>query len=78
MPVGLLTTTLLDNGHNTATDARATRCDSIILHKDGLCSGMSVTTHVEDNFCDSKPEKTLYTRIHTREKRGRFGHSSIV
>ena len=50
-------TPLLDNGHNTAVDARATRCDSSVLYNDDLCSGVSVITHAEDSFCDSKQDK---------------------
>ena len=59
MPVGLLTTkhhyTTMEN--NTAADARAIRSDSSVRHRDDLCSGVPVTTHAEDSFCDSKPDK---------------------
>ena len=47
-------TPLIDNGHNTAVDARATRCDSSVLYSDDLCSGI---THAEDSFCYSKHDK---------------------
>ena len=50
-------TPLLDNRHNTAEDARATRCDSSVLYNDNLCSGVSVITHAEDSFCYSKRDK---------------------
>ena len=50
-------TPLLDNRHNTAEDARATRCDSSVLYNDDLSSGVSVTTHTEDSFCDIKQDK---------------------
>ena len=49
-------TPLLDNRHNTAVDAGATR-DSSVVYNDDLCSGVSVTTHAEDSFCDSKQDK---------------------
>ena len=50
-------TPLLNNRHNTAEDARATRCDSSVLYNDNLCSGVSVITHAEDSFCDIKQDK---------------------
>ena len=50
-------TPLLDKGHNTAVDARATRCDSSVLYNDDLCSGVSVTTYAEDSFCNIKQDK---------------------
>ena len=50
-------TPYLDNGHKTAIDARATRCDSSVLYNDDLCSGVLVITHAEDSFCYSKQDK---------------------
>ena len=50
-------TPLLHSRHNTAEDARATRCDSCVLYNDDLCSGVSVITHAEDSFCDIKQDK---------------------
>ena len=50
-------TPLLHSRHNTAEDARATRCDSCVLYNDDLCTGVSVITHAEDSFCDIKQDK---------------------
>ena len=50
-------TPLLDNGHNTAIDARAAPCDCSILDIDDLCSGVSVITHAEGSFCDSEQDE---------------------
>ena len=50
-------TPLLDNGYNTAIDARTTCRDSSVLYIYDLCSGEFVITHAEDSFCDSKQDK---------------------
>ena len=50
-------TPLLDNGYNTAIDARTTCCDSSVLYIYDLCSGEFVIIHAEDSFCDIKQDK---------------------